>query len=69
MGIKYIVIPEELVEFINGKHGNGLYLQCIEIDGMHLLPERVLKDLQFAAIHNMLSSLERIEYEETENVN
>lgn len=64
----YIVIPEELVEIINGKHGNGLYLQCIERDGLYLLPECVLKDSQFAAIHNMLSSLERIEYEETENV-
>ncbi|MDY0387407.1 MAG: hypothetical protein RBT65_09830 [Methanolobus sp.] len=64
----YIVIPEELVDTVNGKHGNGLYLWCIEIDGLYLLPECVLKDLQFAAVHNMLSSLERIEYEETENV-
>jgi hypothetical protein len=68
MGIKYIVIPEELVDTVNCKYAPGLYLQCIERDGLYLLPECVLKDSQFAAMHNMLSSLERIEYEETENV-
>lgn len=67
MGIKYIIIPEELVETVNGKYAPGLYLQCEKIGDMNVIPKSVLHDTQFATIHPTLSVLETIEIEVNAN--